>query len=124
VPVDDLILFQKTYDFLLWFYPLIQRLPKHHRATLGKQLEKLSLSILLAELTANADRKTDRYLKQLHVSMELEKLRILIRLTKDLHFISIKQYTYIAKKINEIAKILVGWMKVTVSTDVLVKKIN
>lgn len=39
--VDKLILFQKSYDFLLWLYPLVNRLPKHHRVVLGKQIEEL-----------------------------------------------------------------------------------
>ena len=45
------------------------------------------------------------------MSDELDKLRIPIRLTKDLHFMSITQYQHAAEKINEIGKILYGWMK-------------
>jgi len=118
---EKLILFQKSYDFLLWLYPLINRLPKHHRAVLGRQIEELGLSILLHILSANIARGIKRKAIQLLISEELDKLRILIRLTKDLRFISIKQYTYAAEKVNEIGKILSGWMQVLPSKVALAK---
>ena len=108
---DKLILFQKSYDFLLWLYPLVNRLPKHHRSVLGKQIEELGLFILLDTLSANEAYGTKRKERQQLISEELDKLRILIRLTKDLRFISIKQYTYASEKVNEMGKILSGWMK-------------
>jgi len=119
--VEKLVLFQKSYDFLLWLYPLVSRLPKHHRAVLGRQIEELGLSILLHILSANIARGIKRKAIQLLISEELDKLRILIRLTKDLRFISIKQYTYAAEKVNEIGKILSGWMQVLPSKVALAK---
>ncbi|MDP4011851.1 MAG: diversity-generating retroelement protein Avd [Candidatus Roizmanbacteria bacterium] len=121
MPVEKLILFQKSYDFLLWLYPLVSRLPKHHRAVLGRQIEELGLSILIHILSANIARGIKRKAIQLLISEELDKLRILIRLTKDLRFISIKQYTYAAEKVNEIGKILSGWMQVLPSKVALAK---
>ena len=121
MPVEKLILFQKSYDFLLWLYPLVSRLPKHHRAVLGRQIEELGLSILLHILSANIARGIKRKAIQLLISEELDKLRILIRLTKDLRFISIKQYIYAAEKVNEIGKILSGWMQVLPSKVALAK---
>ena len=111
MPVEKLILFQKSYDFLLWLYPLVNHLPKHHRTFLGRQIEELGLSVLLHILSANTARGSKRKEIQILISDELDKLRILIRLTKDLRFISIKQYIYAAEKVNEIGKILSGWMR-------------
>ncbi len=108
---EKLVLFQKSYDFLLWLYPLINRLPKHHRTVLGRQIEELGISILLHVLSANIARGAKRKTLQLLISEELDKLRILIRLTKDLRFMSIKQYTYAAEKVNEMGKMLSGWMR-------------
>jgi hypothetical protein len=109
--IDKLIIFQKNYDFLLWLYPLINRIPKSHRLVLGKHLEELGLDLLLLSIQANKIRDDTRKVIQLKISDDLDKLRILIRLTKDLHFMSIIQYQYAAEKINEIGKILYGWMK-------------
>ena len=48
------------------------------------------------------------HLKQ--VSVELDKLRI-IRLAKDLKFFNVRQYEFAANKINEVGKMLGGWIK-------------
>jgi hypothetical protein len=116
--IDKLILFQKSYDFLLWLYPLVNRLPKHHRAILGKQIEELGIYILLDTMSANSARGAKRKEMQLVVSTEIDKLRILLRLTKDLRFMSIKQYAYASERVNEIGSVLSGWMRSSKSQGV------
>lgn len=108
-----LILFQKIYDFVLWLYPVINRIPRHHKTVLGRQVEELAVSMLLVVLSANRARGQKREELQFVISEDLDKLRILIRLTKDLRFMSIKQYSYSSEKVNEIGKILSGWMHAT-----------
>jgi len=109
--IEKLIIFQKIYDFLLWLYPLINRIPKSHRLILGRSMEEEGIKILLLSIEANKLKDNSRKIIQQQMSDELDKLRILIRLTKDLHFMSIAQYQHAAEKINEIGKILYGWMK-------------
>jgi len=109
---EKLLIFQKTYDFLLWLYPIINRIPKSHRLVLGRHLEELAISLLFLVIKANKARGQNRLPIQLQVSDELDCLRILIRLTKDLRFMSVKQYTTGAEKINEIGRMLSAWMKV------------
>lgn len=106
---EKLIIFQKIYDFLLWLYPLINRIPKRHRLVLGRHLEELGLSILLLAIEANKIRDNTRKTVQAKISDKLDELRILIRLTKDLRYMSIDQYSHAAEKINEIGKLLYGW---------------
>ena len=67
------------------------------------------LEILKNIIQANHERNKTDVLKQ--ISVELDKFRYLYRLTKDLKFINIKQYQFGAEKINEIGKMLGGWMK-------------
>lgn len=108
--IEKLVIFQKIYDFLLWLYPLVNRIPKSHRLVLGRSIEEEAIKILLLSIQANKIRDGTRIIVQTQISDELDKLRILIRLTKDLHFISVAQYQHAAEKINEIGKILYGWM--------------
>ncbi len=114
--IEKLILFQKTYDFLLWLYNLIQHLPKRHKPVLGRYLEESGLSLLLLTINANKAVGRKRQALQQEISDELDRLRILLRLTKDLRFMSIKQYTYVAEKLNELGKILFGWKNVRTTT--------
>ena len=109
---EKLLIFQKTYDLLLWLYPIINRIPKSHRLVLGRSLEELALSLLILIIKANKARGHARTSLQLQISDDLDSLRILIRLTKDLRFMSIRQYTIGAEKTNEIGRMLNSWMKV------------
>lgn len=106
---QNLAIFQKTYDLILWIYPTVNKFPKSQRFVLGQQIENAILKILQGIIEANQERSKISYLKQ--VSVELDKLRILIRLSKDLKFISIRQYGFVAEKVNEIGKMLGGWIK-------------
>ncbi len=107
--VEKLVLFQKAYDFLLWLYFLVQHLPKRHKPVLGKYLEESAISLLLLIIHANKASDRRRHRIQKEISDELDLLRILIRLTKDLRFMSVKQYAFSAEKLNEMGKILYGW---------------
>lgn len=107
--LQDLVIFQKVYDLILWMYPLINKFPKKQRFVLGQQLENALLNILKGIIQANQERNKLEILKQ--VSIDLDKFRILFRLAKDLRFMSIKQYQFGAEKINEVGKVLGGWMK-------------
>ena len=107
--LDDLVIFQKVYDLILWIYPAINKFPKSQRFVLGQQIENTVLEILKGIIQANQESNKTSYLKQ--VSIDLDKSRILIRLSKDLRFINIRQYQFAAEKINEIGKVLGGWTR-------------
>ncbi|MCA9371690.1 MAG: diversity-generating retroelement protein Avd [Pseudomonadales bacterium] len=109
---EKLLIFQKIYDLQLWIYPIINRIPKSHRLVLGRNLEEIAISLLVTTIKANKARGHIRTELQLKISDELDSLRILLRLTKDLKFMSIKQYTAGAEKVNEIGRMLQAWMKV------------
>ena len=106
---QNLSIFEKTYEMILWLYPTVNKFPKSQRFVLGQQIENTILQILKGIIQVNVEINKKPYLKQ--ISVELDKLRILIRLSKDLKFISIRQYQFIAEKINEIGKMLGGWLK-------------
>jgi len=106
-----LLIYQKLYDLALFLYPLINRLPKFHKQILGKHIEEICLACLLLVIKANKERGKVRLTLQKNISDQLDCLRILIRLSKDLRFISVKQYLASAERINEIGRMLSGWIK-------------
>jgi len=38
---QNLAIFEKTYELILWLYPTVNKFPKSQRFVLGQQLEKL-----------------------------------------------------------------------------------
>jgi hypothetical protein len=86
-------------------------MPKSHRPVLGRQIEEHCIFLLMLVVKANKKRGKERKNLQQNISDYLDCLRILVRMSKDLRFISIKQYSLAAEKLNEIGKMLNGWMK-------------
>jgi len=107
--LQDLIIYQKCYDFILWFFPIINRFPQKQRFVLGQQIQNELLEIIKDIIIANNEIDKSKILKR--ISVRLDVLLALIRLSKDLRFLSIKQYENAAIKTNEIGKLLNGWIK-------------
>jgi hypothetical protein len=103
---DDFIIFQKMYDFTVYFFPIITKMPKSHRFILGQQLENHCLLImdLLTVVNKIDINKRKKYFK--NFSNNFDFLVIRIRLAKDLKFITPKQYLNIVEKTNEIIKLI------------------
>ncbi len=108
--LHDLTLFQKTYDFLLWIKPTVQRFAKVHKYSLGLQLENETLELLKCIIRANISRtkKTEIIEEAL---VHFETVVVLIRLAKDFNLINIKQYEFSSKNLAEIGRLLGGWKK-------------
>lgn len=107
---DGLILFQKTYDLILEVHPVIvNKFPKNQRFVLGQKIENTLIAILEIAITINLSKPTVNYFRRLDI--EIQKLKIFIRLAKDLKFISIKKYEYLEEKVIEIGKMTGGWKK-------------
>jgi hypothetical protein len=96
--LDDLIIYQKTYDFLLWLYPVVNKFPKAQRFVLGQRIENKTLDLIHSIIFSNAERDKSALLKK--ASVELDELRTLIRLAKDLRFVNVKQYGVAAAEVD------------------------
>ena len=107
--LEQLTIFEKTYQLVLWLYPTVQKFPKTQRFVLGQQIETSALNLVRGIIRANASRAKLPLLYEL--SVELDTLRILLRLSKDLKFISVRQYGFAAEQVNEVGKLLGGWIR-------------
>ena len=94
---------------MLWLYPTVSKFPKAQRFVLGQQIENTALDILRGVIRANAERDKLPLLK--NASVDLDTLRILLRLSKDLEFLSVRQYGFAAERVNEVGKLLGGWIR-------------
>ena len=99
----------KTYDLLKWLLPLVSKFPRDKRYTLGQRLENKLLDILALLLEANYSKAKMDLLKK--ANLDLEVLRHLLRLCYDLQFIDPKRYEFCSQQINEIGKLVGGWIK-------------
>lgn len=101
----------KLYDFILWMIPKLEKYPRSHKFLLADRIENLMLDILELLIDATYSKKKDETL--ISANLKLEKLRYLIRLSKDLKLLNIKSYEFSARSIDDIGISIGGWLKYT-----------
>jgi hypothetical protein len=108
---NDLVIFQKVYDLTLWTYPMVNKFPKSQRFVLGQRIENLLIFELRTIIQANKERGLAREEHTRQISDALDELFVMIRLAKDLRFVSIRKYGIFSEKANEVGKLLHGWQQ-------------
>ena len=106
---QNLKIFLNMYDFALWMLSHTAKFPKSSRFSVSVRIENLVLDMLEGIIIANRRQKKEE--KLLEIDENLERLRILIRLSKDMKFLSPKSYEYAAKQLSEAGRMLGGWIK-------------
>jgi len=107
--IEDMKIFHKTYEFIKWVHTLLNKFPKSEKYTMAQKIENTALNFLESIIQSNNDFDKKESLQK--AIIELDKLRIFFRLSKDLQFISFAQYEYGSNLINEIGRMLGGWYK-------------
>lgn len=99
----------KTYDLILWLLPKLAKFPRDQRFLLGDRIENTLLDCLELLIEATYSKEKAGILK--NVNLKLEKLRFLVRISKDMHYVNIQSYEFIAKGVDEIGRMVGGWLK-------------
>lgn len=100
---------QKAYDLVKWYVPLIEKLPRNTKFTLGDRITN-RLYNLLDNLVAA--RYAQSKLDLLHrANQDTNIIRYQTRLLLDFQLISVKRYEHASKLIEEIGVELGGWLK-------------
>jgi len=102
-------IFVKTYDLLRWLIPATTRFPRQHRFVLALAVQQTTLRF--QEQIIEAARAADPRLKLGDADTELTKLRLYLRLCRDLELFSPGQYEHAARLVNEVGRLLGGWLK-------------
>ncbi len=103
-------IFSKTYDFLLWLMNHTERFPKSERFRMARRLEDTAFAFY--ETLVQAARTTRRQRNVLlSADLELDKLRLYLRLSHARSLTNKKQYQYASRQLVEIGKLLGSWLK-------------
>ena len=99
----------KAYNLTLWYIKKISSLPKNHRFTLGEKIQNTLLDLLMH--LSDAIYSKDKVKLLLQANKEIEKLRLLSKLLKDLTIISTDNFRFATNSLNEIGRMIGGWIK-------------
>jgi hypothetical protein len=102
-------IFAKTYDLLCWLIPATCKFPREHRFVLATTVQRTTLQF--QERIIEAARAADPRPGLHQADTDLTKLRLYLRLCRDLRLLSPGQYEHVARMVNEVGRLLGGWLK-------------
>lgn len=110
--MEELKILQKAYDMVQYGYVCLRRFPKSERHTLAAEIKRHMFQILRLILQAN--RRRDKRAILMELDVELDLLRLYVRLAHDVldhASFPLRSYELWSKMLNEIGRMLGGWMK-------------
>ena len=106
---EELMVITKTYDLILWSCHHTGKFPRNHRFVLGERIERSLYDLLETLIRAKFTRNRQELLQQANLTLEI--LRSQIRLAKDLQCLKVESYGFAARAIDEIGKLVGGWLR-------------
>jgi hypothetical protein len=98
--MNELPIIQKTYDFIHWYIPILNRIPRNHRFTLGNRIIN-NLYDLLEELIKARFAKGNKILLLQAINNRLDIMRYQTRLLYDFHLLNSQRYEYANQQIDD-----------------------
>ena len=110
---SELAIFTRTFDFISWLLPIANNFPRAHRHTLTRRLLDAAFDLRERLEEANLRRDTLRQDRLGLADEALSRVRLYVRLTARLGWLTAGQYQHVAGMIAEIGRLLGGWQKAT-----------
>lgn len=102
-------IFAKSHDLLLWLLRHTEKFPKSERFRMAKRVDDSAFAFY--DLIARATKKRDKRRALLEADLELDRLRLNVRLCVELKLLTSAQYEHAAGIMVEMGKLLGGWIK-------------
>lgn len=107
----DIPIFKKSYDLYRILHDYRRLIPKHDRFTVFERCEQSLLDVIKGIILAGGQRGKDKIPTLENVNFQLNMLRVFIRLLKDIKAVDVKKYVSLESMIDEIGRMLGGWIK-------------
>ena len=112
---QKMLVIKRGYDFSKWLLQHTGKFPKSYRFSVAVKMENAILDFI--ELTTIANNRRDKLPLLRQADEALVRLRLLWRLSYEMHFINVKSYEFGSGKLVELGRLLGGWMKNPTRTD-------
>jgi hypothetical protein len=109
----DIPIFKKTYDLYKLFYGYRNTMAKQDRYTIWQRCDAMILDVLEGIMVASQMSKGEKPPVLERASVKLNFLRVFIRLMHETRSIDSKKYLALQAPIDEIGRMLGGWIRST-----------
>lgn len=107
----EIPIFKKVFELYQTFHMFRSSVPKQDRYTIWQKCENTIIDMLEQLLMATQLSTEEKLLKLEMMSVKLNMLRVFLRMTKDIKAINHKKYIQLELIIDEIGRMLGGWIK-------------
>jgi len=112
---DELPVYKASYDLLLAIFKFSRGFTKEYKYTVGESLKKETIDLLMLIYRANSRHdKTETLLK---AREQIEVIRLMIRLMKDMRQITLAQFVAVNVSVENVSKQLNGWQKASTKSN-------
>ncbi len=108
---ETLVIYSRLFDLMHWLLPKSEGFPGTYRNTVTRRLMDavLDLNEYLIEAGSNSGRRRQALLQE--ADARLQKLRVYLRLVHQWGWLSGGQYLHVSRMVEEIGRLLGGWIK-------------
>lgn len=106
---EELPIFVRWSRFIGWLLAKTEKFPRRARFTFSSRLDNMALDIVEKIIEATYSHDKIQILKS--INFDLEKMRIILRISHEQKFMSTRAYEYAIKELYETGRMLGGWIK-------------
>lgn len=110
---SELIILTRTHDLLLWLLPQTEKFRKLYRHTVTFRLQNRALDFQEALYDAQAHSGKSRLSYLRKADAHLNKVRLYLLLAHRFKLLNPGQYAHVSRMVDEIGRLLGGWLKQT-----------
>ena len=110
---NNMIIYQKYMNFFYYTYDLVKKYPKHERFCLVQEIKNTLISGIRQIMQAlNTTQKYERIKILKNVDLELNLLKIYMRISYKYKYITLQHYNTASEQLTEIGKLVGGLLRV------------
>jgi len=110
---SELPVYKLGYDLLISIYERTKIFTREYKYTLGERLKNETLELLINIYKANKSKQATRLQYIDSAKQNVEVVRLLLRVVKDLKIVGIKGFVALNIQVEELSKQLFSWQKYT-----------
>ena len=106
-------IYKATYELLRLCSITIKNFPRDFKFSLGDKLRNEIIELVVKIYKANSSKEKTKYLED--ILERIQAVKLLVRLSKDLHLINVKRFSEISELIESVSKQTQGWKNSSVN---------
>ena len=107
--MSELLLYQKSYDFLVWVFNKTDGFPKSKRFSVGQRIENLLLDYIVLVNRFQYSKKGEK--SAAAISVKFDEIKLMVKICYDTKLIGHNSFAYAVQCCNEIGAMIGGLMK-------------